>query len=75
MSSLLEEAEALEGQAAEGRVAYFSDLLEQRAESASTLALLDIGCGNGYSVAKWRERGLHGVRPGSLPISDGALGL
>jgi SAM-dependent methyltransferase len=55
MSSLLEAAEALECQAAEGRVAYFSALLQRRRQRAS--ALLDVGCGNGYGVARWRERG------------------
>lgn len=56
MSSLLEAAEALECQAADGRVAYFSALLRRRERPTSTL--LDVGCGNGYGVARWRERGL-----------------
>jgi SAM-dependent methyltransferase len=56
MSSLLAEAEALECQAAEGRVAYFSALLARRGLPAATL--LDVGCGNGYSVARWRGFGV-----------------
>lgn len=56
MSSLLEAAEALEREAAEGRVAYFGALMERPGLPAGSL--LDVGCGNGYGVASWRARGL-----------------
>lgn len=54
-AALLQEAEAHERQAASERVAYFSALLagaENRAQR-----LLDVGCGNGYSVARWSAQG------------------
>ena len=56
MSHLLEEAEHLERQAAEGRVAYFRSLLGARGRLPG--ALLDVGCGNGYGVMSWRAEGV-----------------
>jgi SAM-dependent methyltransferase len=52
MNSLLEHAEALEREAASERVSYF----EQFGVTGPTI--LDVGCGNGYSVSCWNARGL-----------------
>jgi len=56
MNTLLAEAEALERRASGERVDYFSDLLGQ--QHAPAQSLLDVGCGNGYSVARWRANGV-----------------
>lgn len=52
MTGLLDEAEELERAAAEGRVEYL-------ATRFPTLrgTVLDVGCGNGYSVLSWMARG------------------
>ncbi len=55
MGHLLEQAEALERSAADERVAYFD------ATGLDGTLLLDVGCGNGYSVAAWRRRGRRAV--------------
>ncbi|MCL4836866.1 MAG: methyltransferase domain-containing protein [Thermoanaerobaculia bacterium] len=59
MSHLLEEAEALEQRAAAGRVDYLAARLAR--EVVPGARLLDAGCGNGYAVEIWRERGVAAV--------------
>lgn len=56
MPELLEEAEALEREAAAGRVAYLSSLAP-----AIAGPVLDVGCGNGYGVERWLARGHRAV--------------
>jgi SAM-dependent methyltransferase len=56
MSCFLEQAEALERQAAEGRVAYYAERLLVKGSTVGNL--LDVGCGNGYGVLEWRRRGI-----------------
>lgn len=54
MSTFLLHAEALEKEAATERVAYFE-------KTGVAGRILDVGCGNGYSVAEWNRRGHHAV--------------
>lgn len=51
MNQLLEQAELLEGEAADERVSYFERL------GVTGPTILDVGCGNGYSVSAWNARG------------------
>lgn len=53
---LLAAAETLEREASERRVTYFCGRIGPAARR-----LLDVGCGNGYSVAAWRRRGVGAV--------------
>lgn len=57
MNDLLAEAERLEKEAASARVAYFGRLEPSRAGQA----VLDLGCGSGYSVREWRSAGAKAV--------------
>ena len=54
MTDTLRQAEELEAISAAERVAYFSGLFPVTTGSS----LLDVGCGNGYSVQHWREAGV-----------------
>ena len=54
MDTFLKEAEALEQAASRERVSYLEGL-------GLTGPLLDVGCGNGYAVAEWRQRGIKAV--------------
>ncbi|MFY9826994.1 MAG: class I SAM-dependent methyltransferase [Thermoanaerobaculia bacterium] len=49
---LLQQAEALERAAAADRVQYMKGV------GVNTTPILDVGCGNGYSVMEWRAKGL-----------------
>jgi SAM-dependent methyltransferase len=55
MSNLLVEAEALEKAAAAERVEYYASLSCENRNPAECL-LLDVGCGNGYSIPEWHRR-------------------
>lgn len=57
MNDLLVEAERLEKEAASSRVAYFGRLAPARPGQA----VLDLGCGSGYSVREWRSAGARAV--------------
>jgi len=59
VTQLLRDAEALEARAATERVAFLTRLFGNDARVG--LRLLDVGCGNGYSVAEWNDRGLVAV--------------
>src|SRR5215831_14608630 len=54
MNTFLHEAEALERSASEERVSYLE-------AAGLTGPVLDVGCGNGYSVSEWRRRGMTAV--------------
>nr|BAJ06988.1 methyltransferase type 11 [uncultured bacterium] len=56
MSTLLEQSEKHEAQAARERVAYYSNHVSPGSECPTLL--LDVGCGNGYAVREWRARGV-----------------
>ncbi len=51
MTSLLEHAEALEKEAAAGRVSYL------KSSGVNGGFILDVGCGNGYAVMAWIQEG------------------
>jgi SAM-dependent methyltransferase len=59
VTELLRDAEALEARAATERVAFLTRLFGN--DPRVGLRLLDVGCGNGYSVAEWNDRGLVAV--------------
>jgi len=63
----LREAEALEAAAARERVEYLAGLLGQ----SPGLRVLDVGCGNGEAVSRWRE---HGARAFGVDNSIYRLG-
>ena len=52
-------AEELEKFAASQRVAYYEGHLHP--DPSRSPRLLDVGCGNGYAVAEWREEGMRAV--------------
>jgi SAM-dependent methyltransferase len=54
MNAFLQEAEALEQSASEERVSYLVTI-------GVAGPVLDVGCGNGYSVAEWRRRGVQAI--------------
>jgi SAM-dependent methyltransferase len=56
MSHLRVEAEGLEKAAASERVQYYAPLVSSGPVSAGR-RLLDVGCGNGYSIPEWRRLG------------------
>jgi SAM-dependent methyltransferase len=51
-------AERLEEESAAGRVDYYRSLLDSGEASGW---ILDLGCGNGYAVDRWRSKGLKAV--------------
>lgn len=57
MSNLLVEAEGLEKAAASERVEFYAPLVS-RGPVDGSIRLLDVGCGNGYSIPEWRRLGL-----------------
>jgi len=73
VGAFLREAEALEKDAARERVAYLETV-------GIGGCVLDVGCGNGYSVAEWRRRGVAAIGVDSSPhrlarwIAEGSLG-
>ncbi len=56
MSHLLVEAENLEEAAASERVQYYAPLVSSSLTGGPS-RLLDVGCGNGYSIPEWRRLG------------------
>ncbi len=55
MSHLLAQSEEHEARAAEERIEYYQRVLSTAGGRSEVL--LDVGCGNGYSVLEWRSRG------------------
>ncbi len=55
VSGFLAAAEVLEREAAVGRAAYYDELASPAPGEAGPR--LDVGCGNGYTVARWRQNG------------------
>lgn len=60
MNHLLTEAQALEKAAAVERVEFYAPLIS-RGPAGVTPRLLDVGCGNGYSIPEWRRLGVRVV--------------
>jgi len=59
VADLLSEAEAFEERAATQRVTFLTKLFAEGSHSSQRL--LDVGCGNGYAVREWSDRGLDAV--------------
>lgn len=56
-TELLEQAESLESAASSSRVHYYARLLPELGQRR----ILDLGCGNGYSVVAWNARGIDAI--------------
>jgi len=59
VTQLLRDAEALEARAATERVAFLTGFFGDDAQG--DVRLLDVGCGNGYAVNEWNERGFSSI--------------
>ena len=57
MNHLLAEAQSLEKAAAAERVEFYGSLISN-APVGGAFRLLDVGCGNGYSIPEWRRLGV-----------------
>ena len=60
MNHFLAEAQGLEKASAAERVAFYAPLISHGSAGGAS-RLLDVGCGNGYSIPEWRRLGVHVV--------------